>query len=222
MSGKGEFAMVARLRTLAAGFAGAALALAPAAAQDSYLEDRVKIEDLMARYIFALDWRDAEGYAATFTEDGVLNYGGGQAVGREAIAAMVQTIRDRETEAAATAAAEAQAAVEAAAQAAAEAAETADDEAEAADAEPLRAPHTQHFVTNIVLDIDGSEATSWAYWVAMSNNNPERAARVSSYGHYVDTLRKVDGEWLFTSRRTYNEQVAGREGPDLSPIMGID
>ncbi len=172
----------------------AALALAaPAAAQDSrYLEDRIAIEDLMARYIFALDWRDAEGYAATFTEDGVLNYGGGQAVGREAIREVVQGIRDRETAARAEAGGD------------------------------LRAPHTQHFVTNIVLDIDGEEATAWAYWTAMSNDNPERAATVSSYGHYVDHLRKVDGEWLFTDRRTYNEQLAGREGPDLSPIMGID
>jgi hypothetical protein len=32
----------------------------------------------------------------------------------------------------------------------------------------------------------------------------------------------VDGEWLFTDRRTYNEQVEGREGPDLSPIMGLN
>jgi hypothetical protein len=177
---------------IAVAVVAAAFVLAPASAQDSYLEDRIRIEDLMARYIFALDWRDPEGYAATFTEDGVLNYGGGQAVGREAIAAMVQAIRDRETE------------------------------AEGDNADELRAPHTQHFVTNIVLDIDGGEATSWAYWVAMSNNNPERTAQVSSYGHYVDTLRMVDGEWLFASRRTYNEQVAGREGPDLSPLSGID
>ena len=176
--------------------AAAALAIglaAPVAAQDSsYLEDRIMIEDLMSRYIFALDWRDAEMYAETFTEDGVLNYGGGQAVGRDAIAALVQGIRDNETESAAS------------------------------DATGLRPPHTQHFVTNIVLDIDGDEATSWAYWVAMSNNTEDRAARVSSYGHYVDHLRKVDGEWLFTDRRTFNEQIEGREGPDLSPIMTIN
>ena len=35
-----------------------------------------------ARYLFALDFRDAEAYAATFTEDGVLDYGAGKIVGR--------------------------------------------------------------------------------------------------------------------------------------------
>src|SRR5690606_1658513 len=48
------------------------------------------------RYIFALDWRDAETYANTFTQDGVLNYGGGQAVGRDAIRTMVSNLRERE------------------------------------------------------------------------------------------------------------------------------
>ncbi len=182
-----------RSAIFALGLATLTLAAPSAAQQSSYLEDRLQIEDLMARYIFALDWRDAEGYAATFTEDGVLNYGGGQAVGREAIATMVEGLKTRE----ATAAAE--------------------------DASGVRRPRTQHFVTNIVLDIadDGQSATGWAYWVAMANNNPERAAEVSSYGHYVDELRKVDGEWLFVSRQTVNEQVEGRHSGPTSPTLGV-
>ena len=44
-----------------------------AAAQGSYAEDRAEIEDLMARYLFAMDWGDFDAYAATFTEDGVLD-----------------------------------------------------------------------------------------------------------------------------------------------------
>jgi hypothetical protein len=36
------------------------------------LEDRVEIEELMARYAWALDTGDFEGYAATFCEDGWL------------------------------------------------------------------------------------------------------------------------------------------------------
>lgn len=191
-----------KLHAIAASLALALTALPAAAQQDdaAYLADRLKIEDLMARYIFALDWRDAEGYAATFTEDGVLNYGGGQAVGREAIAAMVDGLAEREAAAAAGAAA-----------------------AATADAPAVRRPRTQHFVTNIVLDIadDGQTAKGWAYWVAMSNNNPERAAEVSSYGHYIDELRKVDGEWLFVSRQTVNEQVEGRHAGPVSPVMGV-
>jgi hypothetical protein len=52
---------------------------------NSYAEDRARIEDLQARYMFALDWLDADAYAATFTQDGVLDWAGGIVRGREAI-----------------------------------------------------------------------------------------------------------------------------------------
>ena len=42
---------------------------------NSYAEDRAEIEDLQARYMFALDFHDPDTYASTFTEDGVLDYG---------------------------------------------------------------------------------------------------------------------------------------------------
>lgn len=48
-------------------------------------EDRALIADLMGRYFFAMDWHDADGYAACFTEDGVLDYAGGVIEGRDAI-----------------------------------------------------------------------------------------------------------------------------------------
>ncbi|MEO5597256.1 MAG: nuclear transport factor 2 family protein [Novosphingobium sp.] len=40
----------------------------------SYADDRAEIEDLMARYLFALDFFDADTYADTFTQDGVLDW----------------------------------------------------------------------------------------------------------------------------------------------------
>jgi uncharacterized protein (TIGR02246 family) len=43
--------------------------------QNSYAEDRAEIEDLQARYMFALDFKDLDTYASTFTPDGVLDYG---------------------------------------------------------------------------------------------------------------------------------------------------
>ena len=70
-----------------------ALAAASASAEGSYAEDRAKIEDLQARYLFALDFRDAEAYAATFAEDGVLDYGAGKIKGRQAIREMVAGLR---------------------------------------------------------------------------------------------------------------------------------
>jgi uncharacterized protein (TIGR02246 family) len=64
----------------------------------SYGEDRALIEDLQARYMFALDFKDADTYASTFTEDGVLDYGpvvkGRDAI-RKLIAQMAKTEQDR-------------------------------------------------------------------------------------------------------------------------------
>jgi ketosteroid isomerase-like protein len=49
--------------------------------------DRAEIADLLARYLFAMDWHDADAYAECFAEDGVLDYAMGTTVGREAIRA---------------------------------------------------------------------------------------------------------------------------------------
>jgi hypothetical protein len=51
----------------------------------SYADDRAAIEDLQARYLFALDFHDPDLYVSTFTPDGVLDYGSGLVKGREAI-----------------------------------------------------------------------------------------------------------------------------------------
>ncbi len=47
----------------------------------SYAEDRAAIEDLQARYLFALDFHDPDLYVSTFTQDGVLDYGSGEVKG---------------------------------------------------------------------------------------------------------------------------------------------
>jgi ketosteroid isomerase-like protein len=52
---------------------------------ENYARDRAEIEDLMARYLFAMDWNDFDTYADTFTEDGVLDYARGVTSGRENI-----------------------------------------------------------------------------------------------------------------------------------------
>lgn len=53
----------------------------------SYADDRAEIEDLMARYLFALDFFDADAYAETFAEDGALDWAMGTVEGRDAIRA---------------------------------------------------------------------------------------------------------------------------------------
>lgn len=50
-----------------------------------YARDRAQIDELMARYLFALDWQDPELYGSVFTTDGVLVWAGGTVNGREAI-----------------------------------------------------------------------------------------------------------------------------------------
>ena len=68
---------------------GGPLASAQAAGNGSYAEERALIENLQARYLFALDFKDHDLYVTTFTPDGILDVGNGAVVGREAIKAAV-------------------------------------------------------------------------------------------------------------------------------------
>jgi len=55
------------------------------AAASNYAEDRAEIMDLQGRYLFAMDFHDAETYANTFAEDGVIDWAQGEVKGRKAI-----------------------------------------------------------------------------------------------------------------------------------------
>lgn len=57
------------------------------------MHDRMTIDELHSRYIFALDWYDADIVASLFAEDGVLDWAGGVVEGREAIRAAVAEMR---------------------------------------------------------------------------------------------------------------------------------
>lgn len=163
-------------------------------AEDSYGEDRAAIENLQARYMFALDFQDPNEYAAVFTEDGVLDYGAGKIRGRAAIREMVAGMR------------------------------AASERQRAQDDSGLRPARGRHNISNIVVEIDGDRATATAYWFHMGNANPERGAQLNSFGHYEDELVKVDGQWLFSLRKIYNEQVeewvAGFDNPVVHPGDG--
>jgi hypothetical protein len=161
--------------------------VAGAPAQSGYGEDRSMIEDLQARYMFALDFRDADAYASTFTVDGVLDYGAGEIRGRDAIRNFV--LESRKT-------AEAQ---------------------KAKDTSGLRPAAGRHNISNIILKIDGNKAIGRAYWFHMGNNNPKRASELDSFGHYEDEMVKVDGKWLFSRRKIYNEQVDKWAAPGKNP-----
>lgn len=55
----------------------------PAAVRE--MLDKMEIGELQSRYMYALDWHDADMYASLFTEDGRTQWPEGSAQGREAI-----------------------------------------------------------------------------------------------------------------------------------------
>jgi hypothetical protein len=71
--------------------------LAPAIADDSDIlrqtQDRAEIEDLMWRYVRALDTFDPEAYASVYTEDGQFGSGSNAAKGRPALREMIENLR---------------------------------------------------------------------------------------------------------------------------------
>jgi len=156
-------------------------------AQSSYAEDRARIVDLQARYMFALDFGDADAYASTFTIDGVLHHGRGEARGREAIRNYI--LENKKL-------AEAR---------------------RAKDASGLRPAAGRHNISNIVIQVNGNNAVGRAYWFHMGNNNAKRAAELDSFGHYEDEMVKVNGQWLFSKRRIYNEQADKRAATGGNP-----
>lgn len=147
------------------------------AQKSSYAEDRALIEDLQARYMFALDFKDVEAYLATFTKDGVLDIGDGEIKGHDAIRKIIGGMPSAKTE------------------------------PKEGNAAKLRPATGRHNISNIVIKVEGNKATGRAYWFHYGNNNPQRTATLDSYGHYEDEMIKIDGKWLFTKRRIYNEQV---------------
>jgi uncharacterized protein (TIGR02246 family) len=58
-------------------------------------EDRIAVEDVMARYVWAVDSFDPDGYAAVFTEDAIIDSNGSISKGREEIRKIVLNLIQR-------------------------------------------------------------------------------------------------------------------------------
>jgi uncharacterized protein (TIGR02246 family) len=58
-------------------------------------EDRVAVEDVMARYVWAVDSLDPEGYVAVFTEDAIIDSNGSISKGHEEIRKIVTSLIQR-------------------------------------------------------------------------------------------------------------------------------
>lgn len=168
-------------------FVAASLMCMAGIAWAGYGDDRALIEDLQARYLFAFDFADAEGYAGTFTEDGILDYGGGVLTGRKAIAEFIASGRKRT------------------------------EEARAKTPEGQRPSVGRHIINNMVVKIDGDKARGVSYWTHMTSGADGRGT-VDFFGHYEDEMVKVDGEWLFSRRRIYNEAIPEWASQYLNPV----
>ncbi len=81
------------------GLAALLLLSLPAAAKDSAavqeLAERAAIHEVMQRYVWSVDSGDADGYAAVFTEDGVIDSNGALIQGRPAIRKVVTDLQSR-------------------------------------------------------------------------------------------------------------------------------
>ena len=58
-------------------------------------EDRIAVEDVMARYVWAVDSLDADGYVAVFTDDAVIDSNGSISKGHEEIRKIVTNLIQR-------------------------------------------------------------------------------------------------------------------------------
>ena len=58
-------------------------------------EDRIAVEDVMARYVWTVDSLDADGYVAVFTDDAVIDSNGNISKGREEIRKNVTNLIQR-------------------------------------------------------------------------------------------------------------------------------
>ena len=183
-------------RSLAQPFALLALLLTVGAAQaerypEGYADDRAAIVDLQARYVMAMDYFDADGYAAVFAEDGVLDWARGLVEGREAIHEFMASRTYDFTRGA--------------------------PPAQTPDGKDW--PSTvRHLITNQVVKVEGNKATALTYWIQFNNNQRRDAVEWMLFGTWYDEFEKIDGEWLFTLHRIHNEGnartfTAGEENP---------
>jgi len=132
--------------------------------------DRAEIEALMWRYARALDTSNADAYAAVYAPDGQFGNGPNATKGRAALKKMIADGADRQK----------------AAQAKGEAPR----------------PPMYHMTMNSHLSfVDKDHARIEAYWqTVFGAAGQSTPPRVAAAGREVDTLVRVNGQWLIESR----------------------
>ncbi len=158
---------------------------------EGYADDRAAIVDLLGRYVLAMDFFDADGYAEVFAEDGVLDWARGQVEGREAIREFMASRTYDFTR----------------------------DAAEVTTPDGRDWPSTvRHLITNQVITVEGDTARALSYWIQFNNNARRDQVEWMLFGSWDDELVKIDGEWFFKVHKIYNEGnpnrfIAGEPNP---------
>jgi len=162
----------------------------------TYAQDRAEIEDLMARYLFAMDWNDFDTYADLFTEDGTLEFARGAVTGRDNIRAAAKGFKE------------------------AVAGIYTD-----IDGNPAVLRHVLCH-SAIRVEGDRAWHTGMWFEMANDGPRVADGSRftptVGTFGIYEDELLRVDGVWKFTYRNIRNEFLAGRESPAENPVALMD
>jgi ketosteroid isomerase-like protein len=71
-------------------------------------------------------------------------------------------------------------------------------------------PRSRHLILNHVVDVHGDTATTVAYWIEITNNTPQKDVQIVYFGHYEDQLVRRGGQWLFKTRKVYNESLSNK------------
>lgn len=162
---------------------------------EQYARDRAEIEDLLSRYLFAMDYNDFETYGDTFTEDGTLEYARGSVTGRENIKASAKGFKE------------------------AVGAIYVD-----VDGNPAVLRHVLCHST-IRVEGDKAWHTGFWFETANDgprNAHGRFTPTLGTFGIYEDELRRVNGRWLFSLRRILNEFLTGRESGSENPVRKMD
>ncbi len=161
----------------------------------NYAVDRAAIEDLMARYLFALDYNDFDSFGAMFTDDGEIEFARGSVKGRDNLVATIKEFKEKIVEIYCD-----------------------------VDGNPGVLRHILG-QTVIRVDGDKAWTRAMWFEASNDgprNKHGRLSPTMGSFGIYEDELVKQNGEWLFAKRRILNEFLPGRESGPENPVLAMD
>lgn len=160
-----------------------------------YARERAEIEDLLARYLFAMDYNDFDSYAEMFTPDGTLEFARGAVTGRENIRAAAKGFKE------------------------AIAGIYTD-----VDGNPAILRHILCQSVIRIEGARAWHTGFWFEAANDGPRGPSGrlSPTLGTFGIYEDVLEKLGGQWKFAYRNIRNEFLAGRESGPENPVLAMD